>query len=85
MKDYRQDADFDTLAIVGSLKGKTDAKAIANQIRYDLEMPLDWYKNKGTISEAFNYVRGLLEYSGVLVIILKKRRSSFLYQTKTMM
>lgn len=69
MKDYRQDADFDTLAIVGSLKGKTDAKAIANQIRYDLEMPLDWYKNKGTISEAFNYVRGLLEYSGVLVML----------------
>lgn len=69
MKDYRQDADFDTLAIVGSLKEETDAKAIANQIRYDLEMPLDWYKNKGTISEAFNYVRGLLEYSGVLVML----------------
>lgn len=69
MKDYRQDADFDTLAIVGSLKGKTDAKVMANQIRYDLEMPLDWYKNKGTISEAFNYVRGLLEYSGVLVML----------------
>lgn len=69
MKDYRQDADFDTLAIVGSLKGKTDAKVIANQIRDDLEMPVDWYKKKGTISEAFNYVRGLLEYSGVLVML----------------
>ena len=69
MKDYRQDFDFDTLAIVGSLKGKTDAKMIANCIRDDLELPLDWYKNKKNIGEAFNYVRGLLEYSGVLVML----------------
>lgn len=69
MKDYRHDADFDTLAIVGSLKGKTDVNVIANQIRADLEMPLDWYKNKRTMGEAFNYVRGLLEYSGVLVML----------------
>lgn len=69
MKEYRQDADFDTLSIVGSLKGKTDVLEITNQIRNDLELPLDWYKNKKTISEAFNYIRGLLEYSGVLVML----------------
>lgn len=69
MKDYRQDADFDTLEIVGSLKEKTDVKEISNQIRTDLGMPSDWYKNTRTISEAFNYVRGLLEYSGILVML----------------
>ena len=69
MKDYRQDTDFDTLTIVGCLKGKTDVEAIANQIRTDLEMPLDWYKKTGTIIEAFNYVRKLLEYRGVLVML----------------
>ncbi|MCR5338311.1 MAG: ImmA/IrrE family metallo-endopeptidase [Lachnospiraceae bacterium] len=69
MRDYRQDADFDVLTFVGSLKGKTDVKAIADQIRADLDMQIDWYDHKGTISEAFNYVRGLLEYSGVLVML----------------
>lgn len=69
MKDYRKDADFDVLPIVGSLKGNTDAIAIATQIRKDLDLPLDWYNNNRTISEAFNYIRNLLEDSGVLVML----------------
>lgn len=69
MKDYRKDTDFDILPIVGSLKGNTDAIAIATQIRKDLDLPLDWYNNNRTISEAFNYIRNLLEDIGVLVML----------------
>lgn len=69
MKSYRKETGFDLLPFVGSLKGKTEATEIVIQIRRDLDLPVDWYRNNRAINEAFNYIRNLLEYSGVLVML----------------
>ena len=69
MKEYRQDTGFDVLPIVGSLKGNTDVKVIANAIRNDMELPIDWYNQYSSKNEAFNYIRNLLEQCGVVVML----------------
>ena len=69
MKEFRQDTGFSVLPIVGSLKGRNDVASIAQTIRFDLELDYDWYKNSRSISDAFNHVRSLLEYSGIIVML----------------
>lgn len=69
MKEYRLDTGFSVLPIVGSLKGNSDVDSIAQTIRNDLDLDYDWYKNSRNISDAFNRVRSLLEYSGIVVML----------------
>lgn len=68
MKEYRQDTGFDILPLVGSLKNLSDAKLISMEIRKDLDLDIDWYKNVKDISDAFSYIREKLDEVGVVVM-----------------
>lgn len=69
MVNYRKEWNYDTISIVGSLKGITDISIIADTIRKDLGLNVEWYKECGNPSEAFNKVRGLLEECGIVVMM----------------
>ena len=69
MVNYRKEWNYDTISIVGSLKGITDISVIADTIRKDLGLNIEWYKDCGNPSEAFNKVRGLLEECGIVVMM----------------
>ena len=69
MVNYRKEWNCDTISIVGSLKGITDISVIADTIRKDLGLNIEWYKDCGNPSEAFNKVRGLLEECGIVVMM----------------
>lgn len=69
MVNYRKEWNYDTISIVGSLKGVTDISVIADTIRKDLGLNIEWYKDCGNPSEAFNKVRGLLEECGIVVMM----------------
>lgn len=69
MKSYREDLGYDTLKFVGSMKGITDAVIIAENIRKSLEISTNWYENSNEMRTSFNYIRGLLEQIGILVMM----------------
>lgn len=69
MKDYRRETGFDVLPLVGSLKGENDFKHIAEIIRQDIDLNDSWFENCKNMSEAFNYVRSLLENCGIVVML----------------
>lgn len=69
MVNYRKEWNYDTISVVGSLKGITDISIIADTIRKDLGLNVEWYKECGNPSEAFNKVRGLLEECGIVVMM----------------
>lgn len=69
MVNYRKEWNYDTISIVGSLKGITDISVIADTIRKDLGLNIEWYKDCRNPSEAFNKVRGLLEECGIVVMM----------------
>lgn len=69
MVDYRREMKYDTVAVVGSLKGYNDVQIIADRIRTDLGMDRGWYRECTDSSGAFNKVRRLLEECGVIVMM----------------
>lgn len=69
MKEYRQDTGFDILNFVGSLKGQSDAFTIADQIRRDLDLEPEWYKNCYSLADSFNFIRVKLNECGVIVML----------------
>lgn len=69
MVNYRKEWNYDTISVVGSLKGITDVSVIVDTIRKDLGLNVEWYKECGNSSEAFNKVRGLLEECGIVVMM----------------
>ena len=69
MVNYRKEWNYDTISVVGSLKGITDISVIVDTIRKDLGLNVEWYKECGNPSEAFNKVRGLLEECGIVVMM----------------
>lgn len=69
MVDYRKEMNYDTSYVVNSLNGATDIAAIADSVRKDLGLSIEWYRECGNPSEAFNKVRGLLEDCGVIVMM----------------
>lgn len=69
MRDYRKDTGFGILPFVGSLRDYTDAGVIADIIRKDIELDIDWYTRFNSISDAFNYIRNLLEQCCVIVML----------------
>ena len=69
MVNYRKEWNYNTISVVGSLKGITDVSIIADTIRKELGLNVEWYKECGNPSEAFNKVRGLLEECGIIVMM----------------
>ena len=69
MIDYRKEYNYDTNVVVSSLKGNTDIMVIADNIRKDLGLDIEWYRECGSSAEAFNKVRALLEECGVIVMM----------------
>lgn len=69
MREYRQDTGFDVLHLVGSLKDLTDSKQIAERIREDLDLEIEWFSRCKDMAESFSYIRGQLEESGLVVML----------------
>lgn len=69
MKSYRQDLGFGELAVVGCMEGRKETAVIAERICNDLELTDTWYERNNDSREAFNYIRGQLETSGVVVMM----------------
>lgn len=69
MKQYRQDTGFDALRFVGCLKGQKEPEYIAECIRKELDLELKWYDKCENLRDSFNYIRGQLDESGVLVML----------------
>ena len=69
MIDYRKEYNYDTNVVVSSLKGNTDIMVIADNIRKDLGLDIEWYRECGSSAEAFNKVRARLEECGVIVMM----------------
>ena len=69
MTDYRKEWNYDVINVVGSLKDFTDIKIIADTIRNDLGLTVEWYGTCTDSSEAFNKVRKLLEDCGIVVMM----------------
>lgn len=67
--DYRKEMDYDTNFVVKSLKGETDIVKIAERIRKDLGLQVEWYRECKNSAEAFNQLRGLLENCGIVVMM----------------
>ena len=69
MSDYRKERGDDTSRVAASLRGKTDAVEIAERIRQDLGLDLEWYRACRDATEAFQRLRGCLERCGVVVMM----------------
>lgn len=69
MIEYRKEMNYDTSFVVNSLKGNTDIATIADSVRKDLGLSIEWYRECGNSSEAFNKVRELLGECGVIVMM----------------
>lgn len=69
MKDYRKDLGYDTLPFVGSVKIVENTKSIAKKIRRDLGLDVHWYEKQSNKRTAFNYIRGLMEKCGILIML----------------
>ncbi len=69
MINYRKEWNYDIIRVVGSLKDITDIKIIADAIRNDLGLNVEWYRECANSSEAFNKVRRLLEECGIVVMM----------------
>ena len=69
MVNYRKESNYDTINVIGSLKNIMDINIIIDTIRRDLGLDIEWYKECGNISEAFNKIRGLLEECGIIVMM----------------
>ncbi len=69
MNRYRQETGFDKLPVVGSLRGESNVEKIANQIRNDLDLEVEWYKRCESMTESFNYIRERLAECGILVML----------------
>ena len=69
MIDYRKEMNYDTSCVVNSLNGETDIATIADNVRKDLGLSIEWYRECVNSSEAFNKLRGLLEKCGVIVMM----------------
>lgn len=69
MINYRKEWSYDIISVIGSLKNVADIKVIADTIRNDLGLTIEWYKECSNSSEAFNKVRRLLEECGIVVMM----------------
>lgn len=69
MINYRKEWNYDTIRVIGSLKDVTNIIIIADNIRNDLGLTIEWYKECVNSSEAFNKVRSLLEECGIVVMM----------------
>ena len=69
MKDYRQELGYDVLPVVGCMKGIKEVNSIVDRIRKDLDLDDTWYEKCKDAREAFSYIRGRLEVSGIVVMM----------------
>jgi len=69
MKEYRQETGFDLLTFVGCLKGQSNPIYVAERIRSDLELDLDWYSKSKNVSDSFAFIREKMDEIGVIVML----------------
>lgn len=69
MREYRIDSGFDELPLVGSLSKNESVDAVANKIRLDLDLSINWYSNCKDARESFTFIRKRLEECGIIVMM----------------
>jgi len=65
MHEYMKQEQNDKLKFVGALSGRNDSREIANIIRSELELDIDWYKSSTNTWESFKELRNRFEESGI--------------------
>lgn len=69
MRNYRKEEGFYELQIVGCLKNENDVRTIVEKIRTDIGLSENWFFSCKDKRYAFNYIRGLLEQAGIVVMV----------------
>lgn len=69
MRNYRKEEGFYELQIVGCLKNENDVHTIVEKIRTDIGLSENWFFSCKDKRYAFNYIRGLLEQAGIVVMV----------------
>ncbi len=68
MEDYCKDSGFDPLPFVGRFPSGGDAKTIAEDIRKELGLEIDWFKGRKDAHASFQFLRERITESGVMVM-----------------
>ena len=69
MVDYRKQQGMESLSIVGKASQESNSLIIAETMRKDLKLMLDWSCNTRSSQESFNILRVALENAGSMVMM----------------
>ena len=68
MAEYNEDEGLDPLPFVGRFKNTDDPSIIAEDIRNELNIEVDWFKNVKHAEESFKYLKNRISDLGILVM-----------------
>lgn len=69
MRDYLIQSDGTKLSFVGSQKNEKNVLTIANLIRDELNLKIDWFEKSKNSAESFKIIRKAAQNCGILVMI----------------
>ena len=72
VEEYQIAEEFGKNKLVGILDSKGDCQGLADIIRKELELPIDWYKNNKTVEDSFRFFKRLLSNFGIIVMMNSK-------------
>ena len=68
MAEYNEDEGLDTLPFVGHFKNTDEPSIIAEDIRNELNIGVDWFKNVKNAEESFKYLKNRISDLGILIM-----------------
>ncbi len=69
VEEYQIAEEFGKNRLVGIFDSKGDCLSLADLIRKELELPIDWYKNNKTVEDSFRFFKHLLSNFGIIVMM----------------
>jgi Zn-dependent peptidase ImmA (M78 family) len=69
MREYLKNSGVGSIVFVASQKGVFQPMLIANAIRNEINLNIDWYSKQNCIRDAFNNLRRLLSKSGIMIMM----------------
>lgn len=68
MADYCRDEGYDPLPFIGRCVGTEDPEEIVRDIRAELGLDIDWFRQCQNSADSFRFLRGIIESCGVLIM-----------------
>jgi Zn-dependent peptidase ImmA (M78 family) len=69
MRKYLKGDGAEPLDFVGKFKNNSDIVVIANDIRQELDLKLNWFFNIKNVDEAFDYSKNIINNVGILIMM----------------